>query len=141
MTSESSHRDVKPANILLDNRCREGVYLCDFGLGRDLDVATSRTDARRRRDAVYMAPERLLRFVADEIKCDIYSMGVTLCEALTLNGRFRSPTICLFRSRAVLGQGRAGASARARSGFPEELEAIIMKAMARDPRQRHDSAA
>ena len=43
------HRDVKPANILMDNRRREGVYLCDFGLGRDLDVATSATDARRRR--------------------------------------------------------------------------------------------
>src|SRR5262249_9186712 len=31
-----AHRDIKPANILLDNRRPEGVYLCDFGLGRDL---------------------------------------------------------------------------------------------------------
>ena len=35
-----AHRDIKPANILLDNRRPEGVYLCDFGLGRDLEIAT-----------------------------------------------------------------------------------------------------
>ena len=40
---------------------------------------------------MYMAPERLLMFAADEIKCDIYSMGVTLCEALTLERPFRVP--------------------------------------------------
>src|SRR5207253_7014575 len=36
-----AHRDIKPANILLENQRPEGVYLCDFGLGRDLEVATS----------------------------------------------------------------------------------------------------
>jgi eukaryotic-like serine/threonine-protein kinase len=114
------HRDVKPANILMDNRRREGVYLCDFGLGRDLDVAT----AQQMRDGAgtpfYMAPERLLMFVADEIKCDIYSMGVTLCEALTLKRPFEVPDDLAFPALAA---------------FP----GIIMKAMARDPRQRHDS--
>jgi serine/threonine protein kinase len=134
------HRDVKPANILMDNRRREGVYLCDFGLGRDLDVAT----AQQMRDGAgtpfYMAPERLLMFVADEIKCDIYSMGVTLCEALTLKRPFQVPDDLPFHALAPYLARAEPLHPRALDPeFPEDLAAIIMKAMARDPRQRHDS--
>ncbi len=135
------HRDVKPANILLDNHCCGQVYLCDFGLGRDLEVATPEQMRDGSGTPMYMAPERLLLFAADEIKCDIYSMGVTLCEALTLERPFRVP-------KHVSVSGLAPFLARAEPrrpclldpDFPEELEAIIMKAMARDPRRRHDSA-
>ena len=77
-----AHRDVKPANLLLDNHRTGGVFLCDFGLGRDLDVATSEQMRDGAGTPIYMAPERLLMFTADEIKCDIYSMGVTLFECL-----------------------------------------------------------
>ena len=86
-----AHRDIKPANILLDNHRSEGVYVCDFGLGRDLDVATAEQMRDGAGTPMYMAPERLLRLGADEIKCDIYSLGVTLCEALTLDRPFRIP--------------------------------------------------
>jgi serine/threonine protein kinase len=135
------HRDVKPANILVDNRCFGRVYLCDFGLGRDLEVATPEQMRDGSGTPMYMAPERLLMFTADEIKCDIYSMGVTLCEALTLERPFQVP-------EHVAASGLAPFLARAvprrpcllDPDFPEELEAIIMKAMARDPRQRHESA-
>ena len=86
-----AHRDIKPANILLDNRRPEGVYLCDFGLGRDLEIATPQQMRDGAGTPMYMAPERLLRATADEIKCDIYSMGVTLFEALTLSRPFQVP--------------------------------------------------
>jgi serine/threonine protein kinase len=135
------HRDVKPANILMDNRRREGVYLCDFGLGRDLDVATSQQMRDGAGTPIYMAPERLLMFAADEIKCDIFSMGVTLCEALTLKRPFQVPEDLPFPALAAFLAVAEPAHPRALdSEFPEELAAIIMKAMARDPRQRHDSA-
>jgi eukaryotic-like serine/threonine-protein kinase len=135
-----AHRDVKPANILMDNRCCEGVYLCDFGLGRDLDVATSQQMRDGAGTPMYMAPERLLRFVADEIKCDIYSMGVTLCEALTLKRPFQVPDDLPFHALAPYLARAEPLHPRALDpGFPEELAAIIMKAMARDQGQRHDS--
>ena len=86
-----AHRDIKPANLLLDNRRDGGIYLCDFGLGRDLDVATCEQMRDGAGTPMYMAPERLLMFAADEIKCDIYSMGVTLFEALLLEKPFRVP--------------------------------------------------
>jgi serine/threonine-protein kinase len=136
-----AHRDIKPANILLDNRRREGVYLCDFGLGRDLEVATREQMRDGAGTPIYMAPERLLRFTADEIKCDVYSMGVTLCEALTLERPFHVPEeVPLVAVAAFLAKREPRRPRAIDPGFPDELEAIIMKAMARDPRHRHDSA-
>ena len=127
-------------NILMDNRCCEGVYLCDFGLGRDLDVATSQQMRDGAGTPLYMAPERLLRFVADEIKCDIYSMGVTLCETLTLKRPFQVPDDMPFPALAPYLARAEPLHPRALDPeFPEELAAIIVKAMARDPRQRYDS--
>jgi len=137
-----AHRDIKPANVLLDNRRSGGVYLCDFGLGRDLDFATADQMRDGAGTPLYMAPERLLRSPANEIKCDIYSMGVTLYEALTLERPFRVPRNV---GPAGIAPFLAGAEPRrpclVDQGFPEELEAVIMKAMARDPRHRHDSAS
>ena len=79
-----AHCDIKPANILLDDRRSDRVYLCDFGLGRDLEIATIEQMRDGAGTPMYMAPERLLRIPADEVRCDIYSMGATLFEALTL---------------------------------------------------------
>jgi eukaryotic-like serine/threonine-protein kinase len=136
-----AHRDIKPANILLDNRRCEGVYLCDFGMGRDLEVATSEQMRDGAGTPIYMAPERLLRITADEIKCDVYSMGVTLCEALTLERPFQVPEhVPLVAVARFLARAEPRRPRDVDPNFPEELEAIIMKAMARDPRHRHASA-
>ncbi len=86
-----AHRDIKPANILLDNRNVGEAYLCDFGLGRDLEIATVEQMRDGAGTPMYMAPERLLKLAADEVKGDIYSLGVTLCEALTLDRPFVVP--------------------------------------------------
>jgi eukaryotic-like serine/threonine-protein kinase len=135
------HRDVKPANLLLDNRYNAGVYLCDFGLGRDLDVATSEQMRDGAGTPMYMAPERLLLFAADEIKCDIYSMGVTLFEALLLEKPFRVPAHVTGPSVApYLATVEPKPVRRIDPDFPEALEAVITKAMARDPRRRFETA-
>jgi eukaryotic-like serine/threonine-protein kinase len=137
-----AHRDIKPANILLDNLRSEGVYLCDFGLGRDLDVATAEQMRDGAGTPLYMAPERLLRLCADEIKCDIYSLGVTLCEALTLDRPFRVPDYLALPALApFLARAEPIRPSVLDPQFPAELETIIMKATARNHRDRHDSAA
>jgi serine/threonine-protein kinase len=137
-----AHRDVKPANLLLDNNRTGRVYLCDFGLGRDLDVATSEQMRDGAGTPIYMAPERLMMFTANEIKCDIYSMGVTLFEALTLEKPFRVPAHVTAPGLAPFLAAAEPRVERLHDGeFPEELAAIIMKAMARDPARRYESAA
>jgi serine/threonine-protein kinase len=135
------HRDIKPANILLPDRPSGEVYLCDFGLGRDLEIATSDQMRDGAGTPLYMAPERLLRRPADEVKCDIYSIGVTLFEALTLERPFQVPDHV---TMAGLAPFLAGAEPRPASavvpGFPPDVEAVIAKATARDPGRRYDSA-
>ena len=136
-----AHRDVKPANILLDGHHACGVYLCDLGLGRDLEIATSEQMRDGAGTPMYMAPERLLKAPANEILCDLYSLGVTLFETLTLGRPFDTagelPLACLSAklATAVPKQPR-----KLKPDLPVDLEAIILKAMSRNPQDRHQSA-
>jgi serine/threonine-protein kinase len=136
-----AHRDVKPANILLDGHRACGVYLCDLGLGRDLEIATSEQMRDGAGTPMYMAPERLLKAPANEILCDLYSLGVTLFETLTLDRPFDTsgelPLACLSAklATAVPKQPR-----KLKPDLPVDLEAIILKAMSRNPQNRHQSA-
>ncbi len=130
-----AHRDIKPANILLDSQGTDGVYLCDFGLGRDLAIATTEQMRDGAGTPMYMAPERLLRVPADEIRCDIYSMGVTLFEALTLERPLDVPEhVTLPSLPAYLAMAQPRRPREVWPGFSEEHEAIIQKAMAQPRR-------
>jgi serine/threonine-protein kinase len=135
------HRDIKPANILIDVRRGGGVYLCDLGLGRDLEVATVDQMRDGAGTPMYMAPERLRRAPADEILCDLYSIGVTLFEALTLHRPFavpqELPSVCLSSHLASASPRRPR---QLNPEIPAVVEAVILRAMARDPRDRHQSA-
>ncbi|KAF2357169.1 Protein kinase domain [Trinorchestia longiramus] len=80
------HRDVKPSNILLDER--GNIKLCDFGIsGRLVD---SKANTRSAGCAAYMAPERIdppdPRNPDYDIRADVWSLGITLVELAT--GRF-----------------------------------------------------
>ena len=133
-----AHRDIKPANILLDRRREEGVFLCDFGLARDLDVATPEQLRDGAGTPLYMPPERLLRLRADELRCDIYALGATLYEAVTLVPPVQVPESLPWPAwTSYLASTDAGAP-RGRScpSIPDALEAIILGAMAHDPRRR-----
>jgi serine/threonine-protein kinase len=136
-----AHRDVKPANILLDGHHHCGVFLCDLGLGRDLEIATSEQMRDGAGTPMYMAPERLLKKPANEILCDLYSLGVTLFETFTLDRPFdppgEMPLACL---SAKLASSEPKEPRKLKPDLPADLEAVILKAMARDPRDRYQSA-
>jgi eukaryotic-like serine/threonine-protein kinase len=136
------HRDVKPANILLDRRSEEGVFLCDFGLSRDLDVATPEQLRDGAGTPLYMPPERLLRHEADEIRCDVYALGATLYEAVTLVPPVQVPESLPWPAWTTYLASTTPALPRSiRPGLPDALEAIILRAMAHDPQDRYPTAA
>jgi serine/threonine protein kinase len=135
-----AHRDIKPANILIDRHRADGIYLCDFGLGRDLDAPPPSAWRHGTGTPLYMAPERLLGEAADEILCDVYALGVTLAEAATLVPPFAVPAGLpprewpQFLARYPLRRPREVAP-----WLPASIETIIDRALSHDPGARYHS--
>jgi serine/threonine protein kinase len=128
------HRDIKPSNLLLD---REGnVWVTDFGLakavgGEDLTITGDIVGTLR-----YMAPERFQG--AGDTRADIYSLGLTLYELLALRPAFdETDRASLIRQVTQEDPPRLRKLNR---HVPPDCETIIHKAIARDPRQRYETA-
>lgn len=129
------HRDVKPANVILD--LKGEPHLLDFGLAHRRsgeEKLTQEGDLLGTPD--YMAPE----LVTDpdhavHPKADQYALGVTLYELLTGQTPFEGPR------EAVLGQaiyGEVPSPTRVRPGLPRDLETICLKALSKRPEERYD---
>jgi hypothetical protein len=148
------HRDIKPGNVIIDDRGQP--RLIDFGLARrsDLDSDLTRDGAILGTPA-YMSPEQALGHSrqADE-RADVYGLGVIFYELLTGHhpdqGTTRSsdppapPRPAPEReSQADLGRkvfARRGAGYWHRSSIPDELVQICAKAMASEPSERYPTA-
>ncbi|HBH51760.1 MAG TPA: hypothetical protein DDY91_07700 [Planctomycetaceae bacterium] len=128
------HRDIKPANLLLDHQ--GVVYITDFGVAIDWDSLLTRQPLQLAGTLAYVAPEQL-EGRADE-RSDVYSLGVTLYELCTLTPAYRAAT-----NEALLELVRAANPPRPRHlvpSMPADLERILLHSMARQPRQRYQSA-
>jgi serine/threonine protein kinase/WD40 repeat protein len=129
------HRDVKPANLLLDTRGT--LWLTDFGLAKaeGTDELTSPGDIVG--TIRYMAPERL-RGQADP-RSDLYSLGTTLYELLTLCPAFDDSN----RARLIerISHDDPPRPRKLDARIPRDLETIVLKAIAREPADRYPSAA
>lgn len=130
------HRDVSPPNILISN---EGdIKLCDFGVAKAARKV-SRTEAGALKGKVpYMSPEQAWGRPLDS-RSDIFSLGCVLFEMLTGQKLFRGDT-----ELSVLEKVRAAEIPAASSLNPEIpafLDAILARALARDPEQRYANAS
>lgn len=137
-----AHRDIKPSNILLDFESREIGYLIDFGLARDLDVATLAQLRDCAGTPLYMAPEKLLSKQSDEVRCDVYSLGVSIYEALTLRSPFVIPPgLSGVTLMAYLAMHRPKRPRPCHPAFHPDLAEILARAMDTQPENRQSTAA
>jgi Protein kinase domain len=130
------HRDVKPSNVLLDHQGgREHVYLADFGLTQSASD-TGPTDGQLMGTVDYVAPEQIRGDRLDG-RADVYALGCLLFEALTGTLPFTgaSDVAVVF---AHLQDEPPRASER-RPGLPSDLDAVLARAMAKDPDERPDT--
>jgi tRNA A-37 threonylcarbamoyl transferase component Bud32/tetratricopeptide (TPR) repeat protein len=132
------HRDVKPANIILDPVSGRAKLL-DFGLARAAERPSGMTqDGVVAGTPVYMSPEQAQGTPVLDGRTDVYSLGVTLYEALTGEVPFHGkPHLVL--QQIALEEPRPPRWLN--DAIPRDLETICLKAMAKEPARRYTSAA
>lgn len=134
------HRDVKPANFLLSGPigADERVLLGDFGIARAYDDAGLTATGSLVATIAYAAPEVLAGGVIDG-RADLYSLGCTLFRMLT----GKTPYSTASGMPAVIAAHLQAPPPRVSdhvAGLPPGMDAVIAKAMAKDPAQRFASA-
>lgn len=139
------HRDVKPGNVLVTREAgREGdvLKLLDFGIarvGEGDDVVerklTQQTDVLGTIE--YMAPEQILDGLPPTPATDVYALGVTLFECLV--GDVPFPGTMTQVMSALLAGKPVPSIRESRPDVSPALESAILRAMRRDPAQRHAS--
>jgi len=133
------HRDVKPRNVLVDHGPdgEPEALVTDFGLATELGDGGADDDDGIAGSPQYIAPERLDGSTVDR-RSDVYSLGVTMYRLLT-GAMPHSGDDTVEILRRVVRDEPPPPRARA-PNLPPELEAIILRSMARDPAARYASA-
>jgi tetratricopeptide (TPR) repeat protein len=128
------HRDVKPANILVDEE--DSVWVTDFGLAKLLnaDEITAADDIVG--TLRYVAPEAFHGTV--DARSDVYGLGLTLYELLALQPAFTDQERSTLMRRIMEEEPPPLGSLL--SDVPRDLETIVTKAMAKEPKHRYQTA-
>src|SRR5262249_34780189 len=131
------HRDIKPGNLLVSPDGR--LSLNDFGLARMLEQPGMTMTGEFVGTPLYMAPEQIAagRVPVDH-RADVYSLGATLYEMLTLQPPFRGERRDQVIAQVL--QKEPAAPRRINAKIPVDLETICLKAMDKDPDRRYQSA-
>ncbi len=129
------HRDLKPENILLTN---EGnVKIADFGIARNRNGPKLTEHGGVVGTIEYVAPEYMLRSQVDW-RSDIYALGILAFEMLTGEAPFKGDSPYESISKRL--QVDADPPSKIRKDCPPEIDAIVLKALQRDPETRYQSA-
>ena len=133
------HRDIKPGNILI--QADGDPVIVDFGLAHDADagLATLTMTGEFFGTPAYMSPEQIATQAArPDRRTDVWSLGATLYECLTLQRPFEAPTREQLY-RAVLATEPANPR-RLNESIPEDLAAIVEMALQKEVDRRYETA-
>lgn len=144
------HRDVKPSNILIGPFGE--VLLLDWGLAKvwgmddEVDSPVANTDpsltgqGKLQGTVLYMSPEQVKESSDLDHRSDIYSLGAVLYEVLTGEEMIGGRTLHELMSAVLEGEIVAPSVRAPDRDIPEYLEEICLRAVARDPDDRYQSA-
>ncbi|MBW2527147.1 MAG: serine/threonine protein kinase, partial [Deltaproteobacteria bacterium] len=130
------HRDVSPANILVG---ADGVVrLTDFGVARAEARLSSTRGGQLKGKIPYMPPEQIMGEQLDR-RADVYAAGVVLWEGLVGRRLFQASNDGELVHRIITGEVEP--PRQLRPEIPEALEAVCLRALAKNPNARFDDAA
>ena len=129
------HRDVSPSNIMLS---RDGtVRLLDFGIAKVKGGLAKTTGQVLRGKYGYLAPEQV-DFAATDHRVDVFALGVVLYELLTGHHAFKRDNDVETLDR--ISAARVDPPSRLNPNVSATLDAIVLRALAKDPAQRYATA-
>ena len=129
------HRDIKPQNILINNKGL--VKIADFGLSRSKDMFTITHSDKFMGTAYYVAPEQVASSHAVDTRADLYALTAVFFEMMSGHPPYTGGgalDIILMHTRAEI-----PSLCRLRADLPSEMDAFIQKAMAKAPEARFQS--
>ena len=132
------HRGIKPSNLLIDGRGR--LWVTDFGLARLPQDKNELVQSDRHVGTLrYLSPEQLCGSRGStDARTDIYALGITLYELLSLQPAHAGPGGEELRARIL--QHEPARLRRMNRSIARDLETVVMKAIAKDPAARYASA-
>ncbi len=130
------HRDIKPANLMLNTLGQ--VILMDFGIAKIVGGQTHTATGAVVGTAMYMSPEQIKGERPDK-RTDIYSLGVTLFEMVSGRPPFEAESAMTLMMMHI--NDPVPNLKNINPDVPDELVAVIDKALAKDPNERYQTAA
>ncbi|HET7499937.1 MAG TPA: serine/threonine-protein kinase [Kofleriaceae bacterium] len=130
------HRDVSPSNVLISHD--GAIKVCDFGIAKAHNRKSEDTQSGVLKGKFsYMSPEQCQSQPIDR-RSDVFSIGILLYELTTLSKLFRGGSDYALLRKII--DGPIPPPSTRVSGYPRELEAIVMKALAKSPADRYPTA-
>jgi len=131
------HRDIKPNNILLDDKGT--VKITDFGLAKDQTKMTNTISVTSGGTLYYMSPEHVKGFSFIDARSDLYSIGMTFYEMLTGIIPFQNIKSD-FDIRESIVRKEFEKPRSINPTIPTELEMIVMRSISKNPDDRYQTA-